>query len=240
MNVLVVSNGDQAAIAPLRAMLADAGQAPVTLSDAADACRLAAEGWPDLVVLAIHRGDWDWPSLLTELQRTTAASVIVLADVGREDDAVRAFELGAVDYVVQPVGARELLARIQARLRGAGAAPTPSSDPSVLRVGPLVLNPAAHTVTHAGRPLRLTATEFRVLQYLMQHAGTVVRPGAVLQAVWGYHDPGGTDVVRQVVFRLRRKLGDAPSQPRLLHTVPGVGVMLKPVDTPALCASDPA
>ncbi len=97
----------------------------------------------------------------------------------------------------------------------------------MLQVGPITLNLPEHRAAKDGQPLDLTVTEFRLLQYLMTHAGVAVRTRAILKQVWGYDDPGGTDVVRVAVHRLRRKIEDDPTRPRLLHTLPGVGVMLK-------------
>jgi len=102
----------------------------------------------------------------------------------------------------------------------------------VRRVGPLALNPAEHAATKDGHPLDLTVTEFRVLHHLMAHAGAVVRTRELMKEVWGFDDPSGNDTVRVAVYRLRRKLEDDPANPRLLHTVAGVGVMLKAVGVP--------
>src|SRR5262249_4420838 len=87
---------------------------------------------------------------------------------------------------------------------------------------------AEHSVTKAGQPVSLTVTEFRLLHCLMSNAGTVVPTSTLLKQVWGYADPpGGSDVVRVTVHRLRRKLEEDPARPSVLHTIPGVGVMLK-------------
>jgi two-component system OmpR family response regulator len=95
-----------------------------------------------------------------------------------------------------------------------------------VEVGPLSLDAARHVATKGGQVLPLTATEFRVLHYLMANAGTVVSTRAILRHVWGYDDPSGRDTVRVTMYRLRRKLEDDPSQPQYLHTVAGVGVLL--------------
>jgi DNA-binding response OmpR family regulator len=97
----------------------------------------------------------------------------------------------------------------------------------VLQVGPLTLNTAEYAVGKEGRRLKLSVTEFKLLHHLMINAGQVVRTTALLHHVWGYEDPDGAEVVRVALHRLRRKLEDDPARPRFLHTVAGVGVMLK-------------
>jgi DNA-binding response OmpR family regulator len=96
-----------------------------------------------------------------------------------------------------------------------------------LEVGTITLDLAEHSVTKAGQPVSLTVTEFRLLHCLMTNAGRVVPTSDLLKQVWGYQDPGGSDVVRVTVHRLRRKLEQDPARPHLLHTIPGVGVLLK-------------
>jgi DNA-binding response OmpR family regulator len=105
-------------------------------------------------------------------------------------------------------------------------------------VGSITLDVAEHTVTKTGLPVSLTVTEFRLLHCLMISAGTVVSTAALLKQVWGYHDPGGSDVVRVTVHRLRRKLEQDPARPKLLHTIPGVGVLLKS-DIPQVASASP-
>jgi two-component system, OmpR family, response regulator MtrA len=94
-------------------------------------------------------------------------------------------------------------------------------------VGAITLDLAEHAVSKSGQPVSLTVTEFRLLHCLMVRAGTVVPTSTLLKQVWGYQDPGGSDIVRVTVHRLRRKLEQDPMRPTLLHTIPGVGVMLK-------------
>jgi DNA-binding response OmpR family regulator len=126
-----------------------------------------------------------------------------------------------------------LLARVRAQLRRRGKdwdAPAPSE--STLTLGPLEINLREHAATVNGRPVKLTVTEFRMLHYLMRNAGTVVPSRTILKHVWGSGDLVNVDLVRVTLHRLRRKLEDDPSNPQLLHTVSGVGVMLKPQEAP--------
>ena len=148
----------------------------------------------------------------------------MLVGHGNKDARVAGLEAGADDYDAKPFSTSELVARIRAILRHHG--PDEAAHPPVLTVGPLTLDVAARAAAHAGRPLALTATEFRLLQYLMAHAGTAVTFAALIRHVWGYDDPTATDVVRTTVYRLRRKLGDDPAEPHLLQSVPGIGFLL--------------
>jgi DNA-binding response OmpR family regulator len=140
---------------------------------------------------------------------------------------VRALDLGADDYIEKPFSNRELVARIKANARRAdlerGVVP---SDP-ILEVGSLRLDLGEHTLQIDGDPVRLTGTEFRLLQYLMRNRNTVVPTDAIAKYVWGYNDPPARDVVRVTVHRLRRKLGDDGQTRKFIETVPGVGLRLQ-------------
>ena len=196
--------------------------------DAPSALKLLAEEHPDLAVLDVNLGVWNGFDLLRDLRRQSEIPVIMLTGRSSEPDKVRGLELGADDYVTKPFSHRELIARIRANLRRQGQEwSTPVAAQTNLRVGPLTLNLAEHALAKHDQPIDLTVTEFRLLHYLMLNAGSVVPTRAILKQVWGYEDPSGTDVVRVAVHRLRRKLEDDPTAPRLLQTVPGVGILLK-------------
>lgn len=197
--------------------------------DSASAERLLQEGEPDLAVLDVGLGATDGFELLRQVRRGSDIPVIMLTARAAEDDKVRGLDLGADDYLTKPFSHRELIARIRANLRRRGQSlPLPPVEKSQLQVGPIVLNSAQHSASVDGQALDLTVTEFRLLYYLMLNAGTVVSTRAALRHVWGYDDPGGSDVVRVTVHRLRRKIEHDPASPRFLQTVAGVGVMLRP------------
>ena len=227
MKLLLVDD-DRELVDLLGFALKRAGFRIVAAHDAPSALNAFAAEQPDLAVLDVNIGPWDGFELLRELRRLSDLPIIMLTGRDREEDKVRGLELGADDYVTKPFSHRELTARIRAHLRrrgreGVASVPTPNE----LRVGSITLNPAQHAAENDGRPLALTVTEFRLLHYLMTNAGTVVPTRAILKQVWGYDDPGGTDVVRAAMHRLRRKLGEEPGRAGLLQTVPGVGVLLK-------------
>ena len=228
MRILLVDD-DRELIDLLAFALKRAGFEPIAAYDGGSALRQFEERQPDLVVLDINLGASNGLDVLRDLRRRTQLPVIMLTALDSEEDKVRGLEGGADDYLTKPFSHRELIARIRAQLRRSGQEwATRRAPPTRLEVGTITLDLAEHSVTKAGQPVSLTVTEFRLLHCLMSNAGTVVSTGTLLKQVWGYQDPGGSDVVRVTVHRLRRKLESDPSRPSLLHTIPGVGVLLKP------------
>jgi two-component system response regulator VicR len=227
VRILLVDD-DRELIDLLAFALKRAGLEPVAAHDAAAAIRAYEERQPDLVVLDINLGASSGLEVLKDLRRRGQLPVIMLTALDSEEDKVRGLELGADDYLTKPFSHRELIARIRANLRRSGQeSPARRAPETRFEVGSITLNLAEHSVTKAGQLVSLTVTEFRLLHCLMANAGTVVPTSTLLKQVWGYQDPGGSDVVRVTVHRLRRKLEQDPSRPNLLHTIPGVGVLLK-------------
>jgi two-component system response regulator VicR len=227
MRILLVDD-DRELIDLLAFALKRAGLEPIAAHDAPAALRMFEERNPDLVVLDINLGASSGLEVLKELRRRTQLPVIMLTALDSEEDKVRGLEAGADDYLTKPFSHRELIARIRAQLRRSGQEwPVRKAPETRLEVGSIVLDMAEHSVTKSGQLVSLTVTEFRLLHCLMTNAGTVVSTNSLLKQVWGYNDPGGSDVVRVTVHRLRRKLEHDPARPNLLHTIPGVGVLLK-------------
>ena len=135
---------------------------------------------------------------------TAAVPIIMLTARGDESDRVAGLNLGADDYVTKPFSPKELVARVAARLRRHTAAPAPAAAP--IAYGPITIDVDRHTVTLDGREVRLTAKEFLLLQYLVQHRGRVLSRDLLLTDVWGYQYTGGTRTVDVHIRRLREKL----------------------------------
>ena len=227
MKILVVDD-DNDLLEFVQFALKRAGYEVVLARDEASAARAVQEEKPDLAVLDVNLGAGNGFDLLEKIRRSHDFPVIMLTARDSEDDKVRGLALGADDYLSKPFSPREFVARTHALIRRAGIAE--SRAVRVLDVGPLHLDAGKHSVTYDARPIDLTVTEFRVLEILMLNAGKVVPTAELLRTVWGHYDPHGSDVVRAIVHRLRRKLEDDPQDPRLVHTVAGVGVMIDPVD----------
>jgi DNA-binding response OmpR family regulator len=207
-----------------------AGFIPLVAADPKRAIELFEKGDPLVAVIDLNLRPWDGFELLADLRgRSPLLPIIVLTARVDEDDKVRALDMGADDYVVKPFGHRELLARIRAHARRAERDRGRVSSPQVLEVGTFRLDPSERTLHVAGAPMRLTGTEFRLLQYLMRHGDAVVPTAAVAKHVWGYDDLPAREAVRVTVHRLRRKLGDDGTHQRFILTVPGVGLRLSTV-----------
>jgi two-component system OmpR family response regulator len=168
----------------------------------------------------------DGLSLLSQLRAdcntTPALFLTALADV---DDRVSGLQSGADDYLAKPFAFTELLARLDAIVRRRNATATDT----LLRVGDLELDRLQRRVTRAGRNISLQAREFRLLEYLMQHAGQVVTRTMLLEQVWGYHFDPQTNVIDVHISRLRAKLEHDFEHP-LLHTIRGAGYSLREPD----------
>lgn len=137
-------------------------------------------------------------------ERATASlPIIMLTARAEEADRIKGFELGADDYVPKPFSPNELVARIRALIRRSRPG---GPQPSALRLGPIVMDLSSHTVSYDGRDVRLTAKEFMLFQYLLEHRGRVLSRDLLLGDVWGYRYTGGTRTVDVHVRRLREKL----------------------------------
>jgi DNA-binding response OmpR family regulator len=183
---------------------------------------------PDLVVLDLMLPGMDGLLVCQALRQnaaTAAIPIIMLTARGEEADRVRGLELGADDYVVKPFSPKELVARVAALLR---RVERPRSAERVLRHGPLVIDLERHLVTLNGEDVRLTAKEFLLLQYLIEHRGRVLSRDLLLTDVWGYQYTGGTRTVDVHVRRLREKI---PWLSTALTTIKQFGYKLDDLQT---------
>jgi two-component system KDP operon response regulator KdpE len=211
--------------APMRkyvsANLQARGYDVMTAEDGTEALKLLDEHTFDLLILDIMMPGPDGLDVLQGLRRDMEVPVIVLSARGREDDKVKALDLGADDYLTKPFGVEELLARVRANLRRAGQAPKGPLQP--YRHGELEIDFSARQVRCREVPVSLTPKEFDILAHLARNAGKVLTHRQVLQAVWGPEYGDEADYLWTYVRRIRRKIEPDPQHPRYVLTEPGVG-----------------
>ena len=221
LRVLAVDDDPQA-LRYVRDVLTRAGYAPVVTGDPADVPRLMAEHQPHLALLDLLLPGTDGIELMHEVHRVADVPVIFLSVYGQDDTVARAFDMGAADYLVKPFSPTELAARIRAALRK-GLEPSPDDPSGTHVVGDLSIDYARRLVTVAGEPVELTNTEYEVLYQLAAQAPRVITHGLLIQRVWGPERGGEGSLLRNVVRKLRRKLGDDAADPKYIVTEPRVG-----------------
>jgi two-component system KDP operon response regulator KdpE len=194
-----------------------AGHEVLLVADGRSALQAVREDRPDLVVLDLGLPDVSGVEVLRELRGWSTTPVVVLSARAESAEKVRALDLGADDYVTKPFGMDELLARIRAAARRAG------SDVPVLETGDLVIDLPARRVTRAGAVVRLTPTEWALLEMLVRTPGRLVGQRELLHEVWGPSYGRETNYLRVYVGSLRKKLEVDPARPRYVITEPGMG-----------------
>lgn len=200
------------------------GYKVLTAADGSEALKLLLEHPLDLVLLDIGLAGPDGLAVLEAVRRDMQLPVLMISGRAREADKVRAFELGADDYLVKPFGVGELLARVRALLRRTARGPSNTVAPYEYRG--LVVNFSARRAHLNGLSVPLTRREFDVLAYLARNAGKVLLHRQLLQAVWGSQYGEETDYVWTFVQRIRRKIEPDRQQPRYILTQPGVGYVM--------------
>jgi len=210
----------------LAATLRFAGFHVTSAATAAEAVAAAAADRPDLILLDVMLPDMDGFEVLRRLRsrdpqdRGVTVPVLFLTAREQRADKITGLSLGADDYVTKPFDLEELIARIRAILRR-----TTGHSYDVLTVGTLALDIEGHQVTRAGQPVRVTATELRLLRFLMENAGRVVSKSQILDRVWHYDFDGDASIVDTYISYLRRKVD--VEEPKLIHTVHGVGYVMR-------------
>jgi two-component system OmpR family response regulator len=200
------------------------GAQVVVARDGLEAVQRHRDAHPDLVLLDLMLPRLDGLEVLERIRAHRPTPVIVLTARDGLDDRVGGLEAGADDYVTKPFQFPELVARMRAVLRRHGG-PVPADD--VIEVGGLRIDHAAHTATRDGEPLELTARQFTILELLAANTRRVLSKEQIFEAVWGSSHMGDPNVVEQQISALRERIGDRDGR-RLIHTVRGVGYVLRP------------
>ena len=213
--VLVVDD-DPRILHFVRDALSQAGYTPLVTGDHRELSGIVEEKKPCLVLLDLMLPGADGIELMETVPELADLPVIFISAYGRDETIARALERGAADYLVKPFSATELTARIQAALRRQAGQKT-------FFLGDLAVYYEERRVTMGGSPVRLTATEFKLLHMLTEHAGRVLTYEVLIHRLWNGADSGDPDRVRTFIKQLRRKLGDDPAHPRYILNERGIG-----------------
>jgi two-component system, OmpR family, response regulator len=222
MKILIIED-DREAARYLEKAFAEAGHAADIAGDGETGYALAESGKYDVLIIDRMLPRRDGLSVIAGLRaKGLDTPALILSALGQVDDRVTGLRAGGDDYLTKPYAFSELLARVEVLRRRS----SPREADTIYRVGDLELDRLAHTARRAGTDIVLQPREFRLLEYLMRHAGQVVTRTMLLENVWDYHFDPQTNVIDVHISRLRGKIEKGFKTP-LLHTVRGAGYMLK-------------
>ncbi|MEM1305939.1 MAG: response regulator transcription factor [Pseudomonadota bacterium] len=223
MRILVIED-DQEAADYLRRALIESGHKTDVAHDGDDGFAMASEGNYEILIVDRMLPKRDGLTLLGDLADVlpNMPPVLILSALGDVDDRVQGLRAGGDDYLVKPYAFAELLARVEALSRRQ----VPEEQRTTYEVSDLTLDRLSHRVTRAGKQIILQPREYRLLEFLMKHAGQVVTRTMLLEGVWDYHFDPQTNVIDVHISRLRAKI-DKEFETPLLHTVRGAGYVLR-------------
>jgi len=222
MRLLIIEDDRDAADYLVKAF-SEVGHVADHAADGEDGVTLALDGNYDVIIVDRMLPKLDGLSVIGKLRAGGVKTpALILSALGQVDDRVKGLRAGGDDYLAKPYAFAELLARIEVLARRGGG----RSEETVYRVGDLELDRLSHQVTRAKGEIVLQPREFRLLEYLMKHAGQVVTRTMLLENVWDYHFDPQTNVIDVHISRLRSKIDKGFSQP-LRHTIRGAGYMVR-------------
>ena len=220
MTRVLVVDDEPSILRALRINLAARNYQVSTANDGASGLAAMARDRPDVMILDLGLPDMDGTEVIRGVRGWASTPIIVLSVWGGESQKVAALDAGADDYVTKPFGMDELLARLRAAIRRASPAP----DEPVVRTEDFTVDLGAKRVTRAdGSDVRLTPTEWQLLEVLVRNQGRLITQRQLLQEVWGPSYETESNYLRVYVAQLRRKLEPEPSRPRYLLTESGMG-----------------
>ena len=218
LNLILVVDDDAAIRDSLSKELRAAGYATATANDGREGVAAFGAGVPDLVLTDLAMPRSDGFELIAAIRATSRTPIIVLSVRGADADKVRALDLGADDFVTKPFSVAELLARVRAQLRRTGA-----TSPASLSFDELLIDIERRRVVQGGREVRLTPTEFALLELLATNAGKPIFIDQIIARIWRDTPSTTADTVRVHMSSLRKKIEPDPSDPRYIITEPWVG-----------------
>jgi two-component system KDP operon response regulator KdpE len=197
-------------------------------ASAAEGIKLARDLRPDLVLLDLGLPDADGSEVIRRVREWSRTPILIISARGQEESKVKALDEGADDYLTKPFGAAELMARIRVALRNAAHIKGTSAGPGVVQLGSDIrVDLASRVVVVRGEEVHLTPIEFKLLETLIRHAGTVLTHRHLLTEVWGPEHGQQAHYLRVYMTALRHKLEKQPARPKYLLTEPGIGYRLR-------------
>ena len=219
---ILVAEDERKVASFIRQGLGEEGYAVDVASNGEAGLAMARDGVHDLIILDIGLPKMNGLQVLQELRRRKVTTPVLLLTVRATiEDKVLGLDAGADDYLTKPFAFQELVARVRALLRRRA-----EGGPAVLQFADLILDPARHTAFRGGQKIDLTAKEFALLDYFMRNPGRVLTRTMIIEHVWDYDFDTGTNVVDVYVNYLRKKI-DSDREPKLIHTIRGVGYVMK-------------
>ena len=223
MRILIIEDDSEAAAYIVKAFR-EAGHTADHAADGLEGYAMARDGAYDVLVVDRMLPKLDGLSLIGGLrEQKVETPILILSALGQVDDRVKGLRAGGDDYLAKPYAFSELLARVEVLARRNKSA---TQDQTVYRLADLELDRLAHKLTRAGKEIVLQPREFRLLEYLMKHAGQVVTRTMLLEHVWDYHFDPQTNVIDVHISRLRSKIDKGFEVP-LLHTIRGAGYTIR-------------
>ena len=226
-NRVLVVDDDAGLVRALTINLRAHGWDVTTATDGASALDAAARVQPDVVLLDLGLPDLGGLDVIEGIRGWSRVPIVVLSARQLGDDKVDALDAGADDYVTKPFAMNELLARLRAAVRRAAPADGANPDEPVVEAGDLTIDLARRRVQRAGADVRLSPTEWSLLEVLVRNRGRMVGHLQLLQEVWGPAYSAETNYLRVYTAQLRRKLEENPSAPRHIITQPGMGYLFE-------------
>ena len=222
MRLLIIEDDRDAADYLVKAFR-EVGHVADRATDGEEGLALALDGQYDVLIVDRMLPKLDGLSVIGSLRsKSIETPVLILSALGQVDDRVKGLRSGGDDYLAKPYSFSELLARIEVLARRRGS----RGEETVYRIADLELNRLSHQVSRAGQELQLQPREFRLLEYLMRHAGQVVTRTMLFEEVWNYRSVGPTNVIDMHISKLRRKL-DQENSESMIWTIRGAGYMLR-------------
>jgi DNA-binding response OmpR family regulator len=226
---ILIIDDEEDLLGLLKLVLEQASGQVLTTTSGHEGLRLFYSHQPDLVIVDLMMPEMDGWEVCRTIRQIADTPLIILSAMNQDDTIIRGLKSGADDFVTKPVSPQVLLARVQAHLRRLDTAPSLKKLPSY-NDGYLTIDLDKRQISVDGKPVSLSATEFRLITYMLRNAGRILTIEQILDKVWGAEYRNNSDYVHVYISRLRRKLGDDPKNPRYLLTEHGIGYRFRKQD----------